>query len=104
MVIFQWLNDEKLIQRVLSLFSPDGGGAADPEQQDNAGQLLVEIIRSCRDSQLTAVPAEKFHNPLLATAESEETVSTLLGHMLDTPTPVESVIVNIVEVLNNIKL
>ena len=86
-----------MIQRVLSLFSHDGGGN-DPEQQDNAGQLLVEIIRSCRDSQLTAVPAEKFHNPLLATAESEDTVNTLLGHMLDTPAPVESVIVNSVEV------
>jgi len=93
--ILSWLNEEKLIQRVLSLFSPDGGGS---EQHDNAGQLLVEIIRSCRDSQLTAPPAEKFANPLLATAESQDTVQTLLGFMLDS-TPVESVIINVVEVL-----
>ena len=45
-----------------------------------------------------AQPAEKFLNPLLATAESEETVSTLLGHMLDGP-PVETCLINGVEVL-----
>merc|ERR1719410_2139251 len=50
--ILTWLNEEKLIERVLSLFSPDGGGpeagsscVSGPEQHDNAGQLLVEIIR-----------------------------------------------------------
>ena len=54
----QWLNEEKLIERVLSLFSPPEGGGIEEdseaafkvgEQHDNAGQLLVEIIRSCRD-------------------------------------------------------
>ena len=68
------------------------------EQHDNAGQLVVEIIRSCRDFQLISPPAEKFLNPLLATAESEETVKTLLGHMLDGP-PVETCLINGVEVL-----
>ena len=106
--LFQWLNEEKLIQRVLSLFSPDGGGedksiSGRSEQHDNAGQLLVEIIRSSRDSQLTAPPAEKFANPLLITAESVDTVQTLLGLMLDnhddSSPVVESVIVNSVEVL-----
>ena len=48
-----------------------------PEQHDNAGQLLVEIIRSCRDSQLTTPPAEKFSNPLLATAESAAPAAAL---------------------------
>jgi len=105
--ILTWLNDEKLIERVVSLFAPPEGGGIEEdtdtafkvgEQHDNAGQLLVEIIRSCRDSQLMAQPAEKFLNPLLATAESEETVSTLLGHMLDGP-PVETCLINGVEVL-----
>ena len=89
------------------MFSPDGGGedksiSGRSEQHDNAGQLLVEIIRSSRDSQLTAPPAEKFNNPLLSTAESMDTVHTLLGFMLDShdSSPVaESVIVNSVEVL-----
>ena len=102
--VFQWLNEEKLIQRVLSLFSPDGGGSEQSsgcrsEQHDNAGQLLVEIIRSCRDSQLITPPAEKFPNPLLASAESVDTVQSLLAFMLDSPSPVESVIVNTVDVL-----
>lgn len=105
--ILTWLNEEKLIERVLSLFAPpDGGGIEEDsetafkvgEQHDNAGQLLVEIIRSCRDSQLISPPAEKFLNPLLVTAESEETVSVLLGYMLDGP-PVETCLTNGVEVL-----
>ena len=44
------------------------------EQHDNAGQLLVEIIRVSRDAQITATPTERFHNPLLATAESPDMV------------------------------
>jgi hypothetical protein len=45
---------------------------------DNAGQLLVEIIRVSRDSQITAPPAERFKNPLLDTAESVQTVQVIL--------------------------
>jgi hypothetical protein len=41
---------------------------------DNAGQLLVEIIRVSRDSQISASPSEKVKNPLLDTAESVQTV------------------------------
>ena len=48
------------------------------EQHDNAGQLLVEIIRASRDAQITATPTERFHNPLLATAESPEIVHVRL--------------------------
>eukprot|EP00090_Calanus_glacialis_P000849 TRINITY_DN1059_c0_g1_i2.p1 TRINITY_DN1059_c0_g1~~TRINITY_DN1059_c0_g1_i2.p1 ORF type:complete len:1001 (-),score=360.21 TRINITY_DN1059_c0_g1_i2:284-3286(-) len=121
--ILTWLNDERLIQRVLALLAPpevppgDGGGGEggegeaaaavvqhpqpEPvvgEQHDNAGQLLVEIIRVSRDAQITATPTERFHNPLLATAESPDMVHLLLGYMLDGPA-VESTIVNGVEVL-----
>jgi len=135
--ILTWLNDERLIPRVVALLSPpaapDGGGrpppvedsaapvegvegaappadgaegegaspappVADTESHDNVGQLLVEIIRNSRDAQITATAAERFHNPLLASAESPDTVRLLLGHMLDSP-PVESTIVNGVEVL-----
>jgi len=111
--VLTWLNDERLIQRVLALFSPpefppgDGGGGVETElstsnsvgeQHDNAGQLLVEIIRVSRDAQITATSTERFHNPLLATAESQDMVHLLLGYMLDGPV-VESAIVNGVEVL-----
>ena len=67
------------------------------EAHDNAGQLLVEIIRVSRDAQITATAAERFANPLLATAESPETVNQLLANMLD-GRPDESTIVNGVEV------
>jgi len=114
--ILTWLNDERLIQRVLALLAPpevppgEGGGGKSGdsevvklapvlgEQHDNAGQLLVEIIRVSRDAQITATPTERFHNPLLATAESPDMVHLLLGYMLDGEA-VESTIVNGVEVL-----
>ena len=67
----QWLNEEQLIQRVVALLAPpaivdSGGGGGDAEEKegeespapavvypaseahDNAGQLLVEIIRVSR--------------------------------------------------------
>ena len=84
---------------LLILSSHWSGSGCRSEQHDNAGQLLVEIIRSCRDSQLVTPPAEKFPNPLLTTAESVDTVQSLLAFMLDSPAPVESVIVNTVDVL-----
>merc|ERR1719500_2044810 len=126
--ILTWLNEEQLIQRVVALLAPpaivDGGGGNEAEVEekeegeatsdspptpppvvysaleahDNAGQLLVEIIRVSRDAQITATPTERFHNPLLATAESADMVHLLLGYMLDGKA-VESTIVNGVEVL-----
>jgi len=120
--ILTWLNDEQLIQRAVALLAPasvaDGGGGDQAEEEkkeetaspvppppylsseahDNAGQLLVEIIRVSRDAQITATAAERFANPLLATAESPETVNQLLANMLD-GRPDESTIVNGVEVL-----
>ena len=64
---------------------PGGGGAgwqavaAQPplliEQHENAGLLLVEIIRVSRDALITASPTERLHNPLLTTAESSDMIS-----------------------------
>jgi len=106
--ILTWLNDERLIQRVLGLLTPsgfgEGGGGGNNgdsqvshlagEEHDNAGQLMVEIIRLSRDAQMT----EYFHNPLMNTAESPDMVQLLLGYMLDGPVQ-ESTIINGVEVL-----
>ena len=44
------------------------------DTHDNAGQLLVEIIRGSRDAALMAAANERCHNALLATAESRQTV------------------------------
>ena len=64
--ILTWLNEERLIQRVLLLLAPpagvDAGGGGEggevvkevepraclAEEHDNAGQLLVEIVRVSR--------------------------------------------------------
>ena len=62
--ILTWLNEERLIQRVLHLLAPPagvdaGGGGGEvvkevepraclAEEHDNAGQLLVEIVRVSR--------------------------------------------------------
>ena len=80
----KWLDEEQLIQRVLTVLGSKtlepstlaGGGDAIvvSDAHDNAGHLLVELIRASRDSQVAATPTERFDNPLLATAESEETV------------------------------
>ena len=45
------------------------------EQHENAGLLLVEIIRVSRDALITASPTERLHNPLLTTAESSDMIS-----------------------------
>ena len=42
------------------------------DKHDNAGQLLVEILRVSRDA-LLAPTDDKFDNSLLLTAESKET-------------------------------
>jgi len=68
------------------------------DTHDNAGHLLVEIIRGSRDAQMTATANERFHNSLLETVESKETVELLLNVMLSGSTR-QSVIVNVVSVL-----
>ena len=74
----------------------EGADQARVEKHYNAGQLLIEIIRVGRDTNTRS--RESFYNPLLATAESKDTVHNLLSHMLDGPA-VESIIVNGVDVL-----
>lgn len=120
--VLDWLNGEQLIEKVIDLFAaekppapPEGADLSEKEEaddtkiqerlfterdcHDNAGQLLVEIIRVSRDSQITAAPSERFRNPLLDTAESVQTVQRLLNVMLTGP-PRESVIVNCISVLH----
>jgi len=106
--ILGWLNSERLIERVVGLLGPsDGGGEGGggeltlsqlQDKHDNAGQLLVEIVRVSRDSQINAPTAERFLNPLLNTAESPETVELLLTNIFSGE-PRESIIINGVNVL-----
>ncbi|XP_023342870.1 serine/threonine-protein phosphatase 6 regulatory subunit 3 isoform X2 [Eurytemora carolleeae] len=68
------------------------------DKHDNAGQLLVEIIRVSRDALLAPTDDNFLDNSLLHTAESKQTAELLLDVMLEAPLR-ESVIVNGISVL-----
>lgn len=72
----QWLDQNQLIQKIIGLFDPSNPS----EIHDNAGMLLNEILKVCRDGQ--AVPVnERCHDPLLETLESGDTIKLLLNTM-----------------------
>ncbi|XP_030104630.1 serine/threonine-protein phosphatase 6 regulatory subunit 2 isoform X11 [Mus musculus] len=76
--VLHWLNEEKIIQRIVALIHPH----QDEDRQSNASQALCDIIRLGRDqgSQLqeTVEP-----DPLLITLESQDCVEQLLKNMFD---------------------
>nr|Q8R3Q2.1 RecName: Full=Serine/threonine-protein phosphatase 6 regulatory subunit 2; AltName: Full=SAPS domain family member 2 [Mus musculus]AAH24879.1 Saps2 protein [Mus musculus] len=76
--VLHWLNEEKIIQRLVALIHPH----QDEDRQSNASQALCDIIRLGRDqgSQLqeTVEP-----DPLLITLESQDCVEQLLKNMFD---------------------
>ncbi|KAJ7329411.1 hypothetical protein JRQ81_015585 [Phrynocephalus forsythii] len=76
--VLHWLNEEKVIQRLIALICPD----QDEERQSNASQTLCDLIRLSRDqsSQLQEAPEP---DPLLAVLESQECVEQLLRNMFD---------------------
>ncbi|XP_045411295.1 serine/threonine-protein phosphatase 6 regulatory subunit 2 isoform X2 [Lemur catta] len=75
--VLQWLDEEKIIQRLVELIHP-----SQDEDQSNASQTLCDIVRLGRDqgSQLQEA-AEP--DPLLATLESQDCVEQLLRNMFD---------------------
>ncbi|XP_072598389.1 serine/threonine-protein phosphatase 6 regulatory subunit 2 isoform X14 [Vulpes vulpes] len=74
----QWLNEEKIIQRLVELIHP----SQDEDRQSNASQTLCDIIRLGREqgSQLQEAPEP---DPLLAVLESQDCVEQLLKNMFD---------------------
>nr|XP_034372048.1 serine/threonine-protein phosphatase 6 regulatory subunit 2 isoform X6 [Arvicanthis niloticus] len=76
--VLHWLNEEKVIQRLVELIHPH----QDEDRQSNASQALCDIIRLGRDqgSQLqeTVEP-----DPLLIALESQDCVEQLLKNMFD---------------------
>ena len=75
--IFQWLNEKRLIQSIVSLLDSE---QYDRDTHDNAARLLVELLRVSRDAQY--VPAsERCDDPLLAVLESPSTVTLVLDTM-----------------------
>ncbi|XP_074662940.1 serine/threonine-protein phosphatase 6 regulatory subunit 3-like [Tubulanus polymorphus] len=94
--ILMWLNNEKLIQKLVALINP-----IHPEDKHvNASQALCDVIRLSRDlmSQLQEVADPE---PLLETIESSEVIAELLGHMFSNE-KVESVLVSGLSVLQTL--
>ncbi|NXI33666.1 PP6R2 phosphatase, partial [Sterrhoptilus dennistouni] len=74
----QWLNEARIIQRLVELIH----SSQDEDRQSNASQTLCDIIRLSRDqsTQLQDVPEP---DPLLTALESQECVEQLLRNMFD---------------------
>ncbi|KAL4659525.1 serine/threonine-protein phosphatase 6 regulatory subunit 2 isoform X2 [Arapaima gigas] len=74
----EWLNEEKLIQRLVQLIR----SGEDEERQSNASQTLCDIVRLGRDqaTQLQEMPEP---DPLLNTLESQESLAELLRNMFE---------------------
>ncbi|XP_008832974.1 serine/threonine-protein phosphatase 6 regulatory subunit 2 isoform X2 [Nannospalax galili] len=76
--VLHWLNEEKIIQRLVELIHPH----QDEDRQSNASQALCDIIRLGRDqgSQLQEAVEP---DPLLTALESQDCVEQLLKNMFD---------------------
>ncbi|XP_050991376.1 serine/threonine-protein phosphatase 6 regulatory subunit 2 isoform X1 [Labeo rohita] len=76
--VLTWLNEEKLIQRLIELIHP----RSDSETQSNASQALCDIIRLSRD-QASLLQESSEADPLLTTLELQQNVEALLKNMFE---------------------
>uniref|UniRef100_A0A8D0P9L0 Serine/threonine-protein phosphatase 6 regulatory subunit 2 n=1 Tax=Sus scrofa TaxID=9823 RepID=A0A8D0P9L0_PIG len=76
--VLQWLNEEKVIQRLVELIHP----SQDEDSQSNASQTLCDIVRLGREQggQRQEAPEP---DPLLTVLESQDCVEQLLRNMFD---------------------
>lgn len=75
--ISRWLNDSKLIDKLIELLHPSNT----EEVHYNVAQLLGDLIRIGRDTISQEVGAEE--DPLLLTFESKDTIESLFSVILD---------------------
>ncbi|XDV29153.1 hypothetical protein PO909_032306 [Leuciscus waleckii] len=76
--VLSWLNEERLIQRLIELIHPH----IDDERQSNASQTLCDIIRLSRD-QASLLQESSETDPLLTTLELQQNVEALLKNMFE---------------------
>ncbi|KAJ8411201.1 hypothetical protein AAFF_G00172070 [Aldrovandia affinis] len=76
--VLHWLNEEKLIQRLLELIRT----GKDEERQSNASQTLCDVIRLSRDQAMQLQDTMEA-DPLLTVLESQQTVEELLKNMFE---------------------
>ncbi|XP_052007953.1 serine/threonine-protein phosphatase 6 regulatory subunit 2-like [Xyrauchen texanus] len=74
--VLTWLNEEKLIQRLIELINPQN----DDERLSNVSQTLCDIIRLSRD-QASLTQETSDPDPLLTTLEMQQNVEALLKNM-----------------------
>ncbi|CAI9548809.1 unnamed protein product [Staurois parvus] len=91
--VLNWLNEEKIIQRLVELVHP----SQDEDRHSNASQSLCEIIRLSRD-QLLQVQNSPEPDPLLATLEKQEILEQLLSNIF-LKEKNESAIVSAIQIL-----
>ncbi|XP_026577693.1 serine/threonine-protein phosphatase 6 regulatory subunit 2 isoform X1 [Pseudonaja textilis] len=77
--VLQWLNEAKLVQRLVELIRPH----QEEDRQSNASQTLCDIIRLSRDQSNQLLPEVADLDPLLASLESQECVEQLLKNVFD---------------------
>ncbi|XP_070545251.1 serine/threonine-protein phosphatase 6 regulatory subunit 3-like isoform X8 [Ptychodera flava] len=75
--IAYWLNEQRLIQRLIELIDP----TQDENKHSNASLTVCELIRLGRE-QMSQYQETADEDPLLATIEQKETVSMLMNYML----------------------
>ncbi|XP_043230200.1 serine/threonine-protein phosphatase 6 regulatory subunit 3-like isoform X2 [Amphibalanus amphitrite] len=75
---FTWLTERRLVPRLALLV----GDAEQPERQANAAVVLTAAIACGRQLAMQQAPDEREPNPLLASIESEEFVSSLVDAVL----------------------
>uniref|UniRef100_A0A9J7YDA6 Protein phosphatase 6, regulatory subunit 2b n=1 Tax=Cyprinus carpio carpio TaxID=630221 RepID=A0A9J7YDA6_CYPCA len=76
--VLTWLNEERLIQRLIELIHPH----SDSERQSNASQALCDIIRLSRD-QASVLQETSETDPLLTTLELQQSIDVLLKNMFE---------------------
>uniref|UniRef100_S4RYN7 Protein phosphatase 6 regulatory subunit 2 n=1 Tax=Petromyzon marinus TaxID=7757 RepID=S4RYN7_PETMA len=91
--VLNWLNEQRLIQRLIELIHP----SQDEDRHSNASQSLCDIIRLSRE-QISQVQENPEPDPLLTTLEKEETIEQLVSNMFDGEKN-ESALVNGIQVL-----
>ncbi|EHB15312.1 Serine/threonine-protein phosphatase 6 regulatory subunit 3 [Heterocephalus glaber] len=73
--VLNWLNEEKIIQRLVEIVHP-----SQEDRHSNASQSCFEIVRLSRD-QMLQVQNSTEPDPLLATLEKQEIIEQLLSNI-----------------------
>ncbi|XP_078000119.1 serine/threonine-protein phosphatase 6 regulatory subunit 3-like isoform X2 [Glandiceps talaboti] len=76
--ISYWLNEQRLIQRLIEVIDPT---TQDEYKHSNASLTVCELIRLGREH-MSQLQESADEDPLLATIEQQETVAELMNHML----------------------